>query len=935
MPTTEQTASYVIQDINSIFQAALTCENEEDLGAACIQVAIETTDSKMGFIAEVGDDGMLHDIAMSATAMEACTAKDGDGHGRRQSDFAITGLYGQVFTSAASLIVNEPESHPARAGVPSWHPRLFAFLGVPLKERGRTFGIIGVANRPGGYGPEQRDALEGIAPAVVQAFKRKRVELALKRSEEKYRSLFQSIDEGFCIVEVMFDQTAHPYDYRFLETNVVFEQQSGMSDVVGKTMRELMPEHDQSWFDTFGRIALTGRPERFVNEVKQLGRVWDVYGFRMDDPRQRHVAVLFRDITERVRNEAASQFLAGVTDELARMKVVDETMNLLVERMGAHFRAARVVLAELDDPPGATAKVLYEWHDPALRSSPDRRIPHYSSAGYAGMSRVGQSVVVTDTEAGPRQPSEPWPDETRSFIDAPFVSGGRWRFSLVVSDSKPREWRNDEIRLVNDIGTRIWNSLDRARNDALEKRRLEEAQRRAEKERRAAVHWLALSRIETEIHSSLDIDQVAQRALYEGAWALGADSAAIDGVDDDGWVVWYDHGFDPSIVGHRYSSGQSPHGQRAVNTGSVVVVDDTAADTQAGGYVVDTYGLRSFAVAPLIVRGSPLGALYFNYLTPHRFTQQEVDFIARLASSLSLAIDNAHLFQTEHGIASLLQDALLSMPEQVPGIEFSHAYHSATETAWVGGDFYDLFELNEELLGIVIGDVAGKGLDAAVLTSMVKNTIRAHATERGKTPSRILELTNEVVFRATTSESFVTVFFGMLDRKDGRLVYANGGHTTCIILTPDGSTSELEATGPVLGAFGSSTFEESETHLEVGDVLFLYTDGLTEARRGQEFYGEERLLEFLGSLRDAGATGVVERVIDEVMAFTSRELRDDLALLAVRRIGAEESVSSPKRLSIGSCPSDLGPITTRASSADGTSTGMRARSATDGRSTRC
>ncbi|MFQ4137264.1 PAS domain S-box protein [Nodosilinea sp. PGN35] len=126
---------------------------------------------------------------------------------------------------------------------------------------------------------------------------------ALRESEAKYRSLFDSIDEGFCIIEVLFDTAGNAFDYRFLEANAAFEKQTGLVDVVGKTMREFAPQHEPYWFEFYGRIALTGVPERFENTAQELGRFYDVYAFRMGEPQERKVAVLFNDISERKRVE--------------------------------------------------------------------------------------------------------------------------------------------------------------------------------------------------------------------------------------------------------------------------------------------------------------------------------------------------------------------------------------------------------------------------------------------------------------------------------------------------------------------------------------------------------------------------------------------------------------------------------------------------------
>ena len=144
-----------------------------------------------------------------------------------------------------------------------------------------------------------------LARQVADIIERKQSEEELRQSEEKYRSLIESIDEGFCIIEVIFDEQDKPVDYRYLEMNRSFERQTGLINAQGRRMRELVPEHEESWFQTYGRIARTGHPERFENRAAQLHRWYDVYAWRYGRPEDRQVAILFNDIT--ARKEAQSQ----------------------------------------------------------------------------------------------------------------------------------------------------------------------------------------------------------------------------------------------------------------------------------------------------------------------------------------------------------------------------------------------------------------------------------------------------------------------------------------------------------------------------------------------------------------------------------------------------------------------------------------------------
>ena len=147
-----------------------------------------------------------------------------------------------------------------------------------------------------------RDARGRVQGGVIgwqDITERKQSEEALRKADARYRTLFDAIDEGVCIIEVLFDRDEKVIDYRFVETNPAFEKQTGLLHARGKRMRDLDPRHEQHWFETYGRIALTGQPARFESRAEQLRRWYDVHAFRIGDPVDRHVAVLFSDITTR------------------------------------------------------------------------------------------------------------------------------------------------------------------------------------------------------------------------------------------------------------------------------------------------------------------------------------------------------------------------------------------------------------------------------------------------------------------------------------------------------------------------------------------------------------------------------------------------------------------------------------------------------------
>ncbi|NJC87104.1 MAG: response regulator [Desulfuromonas sp.] len=196
----------ILSGINRIFGAVLASGSEEELGETCLAVAEEITGSRFGFIGEFGEDGLLHGIAMSNPGWELCTIYDQAGERRPPSDFHIRGVYGRVLLDGKGFFTNEPSSHPDSIGTPAGHPPLTAFLGVSLVRDEEIIGMVALGNRDGGYGQVELEAMETLAPSIVESFQRMRMKKALGESELFYRQLLESIPgmvfttrpDGYC-----------------------------------------------------------------------------------------------------------------------------------------------------------------------------------------------------------------------------------------------------------------------------------------------------------------------------------------------------------------------------------------------------------------------------------------------------------------------------------------------------------------------------------------------------------------------------------------------------------------------------------------------------------------------------------------------------------------------------------------------------------------
>ena len=311
----------ILEGINRIFSNVVHAKTEEELGNACLSVALEVTDSQFGFINEMGADGLLHDIAKSELGWEQCLMYDKTGHRRPPGDYVVHGLYGSVVINEKSFFANDPQSHPDSIGVPPGHPSLTSFLGVPLVQNGKTVGLIAVANRENGYSCEQKEDLEAIASVVTQALQRKKAEEALRLSNNYNRSLIEASLDPLV--------TIGP-DGKITDVNGAAEQATGYS-------RSKLIETDFSDYFTEPEKARAGYQQVFTDgkvrdyplEIQHKdGHITPVlYNASVYKDENGEVIGAFaaaRDITERKKTEEA---LKKVHDSLEE-KVKERTSEL-------------------------------------------------------------------------------------------------------------------------------------------------------------------------------------------------------------------------------------------------------------------------------------------------------------------------------------------------------------------------------------------------------------------------------------------------------------------------------------------------------------------------------------------------------------------------------------------------------------------------------
>ena len=235
-------------------------------------------------------------------------------------------------------------------------------------------------------------------------------------------------------------------------------------------------------------------------------------------------------------------------------------------------------------------------------------------------------------------------------------------------------------------------------------------------------------------------------------------------------------------------------------------------------------------------------------------------------------------------ISQALQSGMKNVLQKVEGITAHGLYSSATASASVGGDFYDLVRLPNRRACVILGDVSGKGVEAASVSAAVKTALGAYAWE-GLPPARMVRLLNDFLLGFSRLETFATMFVGIIDLRHATLSYCSAGHPPALFLrSKAGDMVTLDIQSGVVGAFSGMAYQDGHVGLVEGDRLFLYTDGVTEARSPEgAFFGEQGLRDAVMEEASRGSfDDLLVRMLARLDAFTERKLDDDVAMVALR-----------------------------------------------------
>ena len=462
---------------------------------------------------------------------------------------------------------------------------------------------------------------------------------------------------------------------------------------------------------------------------------------------------------------------------------------------------------------------------------------------------------------------------------------------LAVYPAAGRELTENEEQLLRSLAAQLAVAVQNARLHEETKLADEERKVALDAEREASRRLQALYEISRVFSESLSLDLTLEAVTRTIVETLEVDAASLRMPDGRGALlepvamhVREERLAEPLKAILSLPQPLSPVRPNVFRSGRAVLLDPRSAASLGPAHEPLVPFLEkgsTAAVIPLATQAEILGTLTLVSLDPDRPIDGEtLEAASSIAGQAALALDNARLYQQQKQFADSMQRSLL--PRERPraaGLDVGAVYASSARMD-VGGDVYDFLELADGRLAVVLGDVTGHGIDAAADMAMAKFVFRSLAREHSE-PSEFLAAANEIVLEEIGDGKFITMLYVTADGRAGEVACASAGHPSPRIVRA-GAVEPLSLRGLALGIAGSQAYEAEHVTLEPGDAAVLFTDGLLEARREGELYGEERLDASLGRHASLPAEELAVALVEDCRAFGG-ELADDCAVVVLKR----------------------------------------------------
>ncbi|TYL38428.1 PAS sensor protein [Natronococcus pandeyae] len=459
----------------------------------------------------------------------------------------------------------------------------------------------------------------------------------LRESEERYRTLFESIDEGFCVIERIDADSGKPTDFRYVKVNPAFEEHSGVADVVGKTLQEVFPRESAEWVETYETVLRTGEPIRLERELPTQGRILELYAFQVGDGSREQVGVIFQDITERKRTQNAIERLNDVSQELMEadtQEIHDRTADIAQDVLGVEYAA----LWQYDETTG-------ELEQGTTRIDPDAdresiRLPDRLTDQIWQTFISHEIAVENDLPTSESTPSE---SQLRSSVLVPLGRHG----VICLASTHSAVFDETRVDIAGTMVATIETALDRAEGERRLERQNEELTRLDRLN--SLIRDIDQALVQADTLEAIDLavcERLADSDQFEFAW-IGEYDAVTDTIEPREWA-----GIDGSYVdGLSVTTSGSSNSEdpvvAAFRTQETHVVADIATDLRAGSWREATLerGARSCISIPLVYEQSLHGVVTVYGRTPQP-DERDHDVLAELGSTIAHAINAVETRET-------------------------------------------------------------------------------------------------------------------------------------------------------------------------------------------------------------------------------------------------------------------------------------------------
>ena len=588
---------------------------------------------------------------------------------------------------------------------------------------------------------------------------------------------------------------------------------------------------------------------------------------------------------------------------------LERTRDLLsvVGEATAQLSLAHILDTALDRLPGllgVSALGVYLRDDGRLETAASRGVtgPHATVAERLLELALGpfraRGLVAFPDAARDRHLHPVRAAVTEAGIEAahavPLVFHGDVIGLLAAYPPRGRALTSDQSALLAALAGQVAVAVQNARLHEATKQLGAERERALEAQRVAARRLSALYEISRSFAQSLSLERTLDAVGSTLVELLDVDAAVIRLPDERGesLVAQAVHVSSPQLQAAMEAVFAPPErvlpsgARRRLAEGKPVRLDATSAIELGQSHRLLIPFLErgsTAAVVPIATPAEVLATLTLVSLDPgRRITDETLDTALSVAGQAALAVDNARLYQQQKAFTDSMQHSLLPRTRpQIAGLEIGTVYEPSALVG-VGGDVYDHLQIGDHRLAVVLGDVTGHGIDAAADMAMAKFVFRSLARLYPE-PAAFLAAANDVVVEEIGAGKFITMLYLTIDLARGEVACACGGHPPPRLVHADGTVETLDVQGLALGIEPDQPYRELRRPFETGAAVVLYTDGVVEARRAGQQYGEERLDAVLAQRHDLPAQALAEVVLDECRRFVRGELRDDCAIVVVRR----------------------------------------------------